>query len=106
MGDVLTAIVSPTGMLSAAALGFVSSLLTQKEEAPTPIQRVDPRIDKTAKQQAEQLDAAELGGEESEKRKRKSAKAKFKIDKEPDTEPIESGITFDSDKTKVTGVQI
>jgi len=91
----------------AAALGGGLAAMSGQEVGGTTIQKVGQVSDKTTPQQAEQLDAAKLGEEESEKRKRKSAKEKFKIDKEElDTTPAESGVALPDDPKKVTGVQI
>lgn len=59
--------------------------------------------DKTVAQRADQLGALDIG-DESEKRKRKSAKEKFKIDKELSTGEV--GVALGSDPTDTTGVQI
>ncbi len=95
--------------LAAAALGVSAGLMSEQGAQQQQIAPVGQVADKTTPQAAEQLDAARLGEEESEKRKRKSAKEKFKIKKEAKadtgTAPT-TGVTIDSDPTKVTGVQI
>ena len=91
------------GILAAAALGASTYNTFNTPDAPEAIQPIQPVADKTAAQQAEQLDPAAIG-DESEKRKRKSAKDKFKIQKDTiDTTDV--GITLDNPDA-VTGVQI
>ena len=90
------------GLLTIAALGAsTASMLDQPkpQQLPGKVQNI---VDKTTPQQADQLDAAVLGGD-SEKRRRQTAKSKFKIDRATNTESV-SGVDFES--TKVTGVQI
>ena len=102
------------GLLTAVALGASAySALSSSDSggSTTTVNKVNQVADKTSAQQAEQLDAAKIGDEESEseKQKRLSAKAKFKIDKidkTADAEPAESGLAIDADPKKVTGVQI
>lgn len=100
------------GLLTAAALG--TSVAASTMSAPdvggsTTVNKVDGIADKTTPQQADQLDAAALGDDESEKLKRKSAKAKFKIakDKTDSTgSPAEAGVKLSNTENKVTGVQL
>jgi len=91
------------GLLTAAALGATAYSSLNTPDIPGAA-RTDSIADKTTPQQADQLDAAQIGDDESEKRKRKSAKEKFKIQR--DGTPEESGVSLDSSTQKPTGVQI
>lgn len=106
-----------TGIIGGAVLGGGMGLLSDAAtpDAPTAQAQISSTTaDKTLPQQAAQLDAAKIGEEESEKRKRKSAKSKFKIEKGDTTDETvsTSGVVAPGDdvvtkKTKtVTGVQI
>lgn len=96
------------GLLYTAALGATAYTAATASSAPSSAGTVGQVTDKTEPQAAEQLDAAELGDEESEKRKRQSAKAKFKIDKDAAAieTPAETGVQIEATPTKTTGVQI
>jgi len=96
------------GILGGALLGGTAgagmTALNQPDQdqiAPVSTQVAD----RTTAQAAEQLQAAELGDEESEKRKRMSAKSKFKIKKADLDATSDVGVTIDK-SDQVTGVQI
>jgi hypothetical protein len=97
--------------LAAAVLGGAAAYASEqgKPDGAQQIAQTGQVSDKGTPQAAEQLDAAALGDEESEKRKRKSAKEKFKIEKEEAAvaTSAESGVALqEGGTTKVTGVQI
>jgi len=101
-----TAHVTYGGLLAVAALGAsTAAAVSQPDVGSTTVNKVAGVADKTTPQQADQLDAAALGDDESEKRKRQSAKSKFKIDKAKEGTPAESGVKLDT-PDKVTGVQL
>jgi len=95
------------GLLTAVALG-VSTYSTMTADSGgvsgTPLAS---RIESKAEaQREEQLDAAELGDSESEKRKRLAAKSKFKIEKDEPVTLAETGVNLGDKKDAPTGVQI
>lgn len=97
------------GLLAAAVIGGAGATVA-KNSAPGSVSLTQPKVDssiasdKTTLQQAEQLDAPEID-EESKKRKRKSAKSKFKIEKGVEDTSTTPGVTIDN-PDKITGVQL
>lgn len=96
------------GLLIAAvgsAGASVYSSMQTPDVAEQPQIKGETTLDKSVAQEAEQLDEALIGDEDSERRRKKSAKEKFKV---PQLETgVESGVQIQSATgTSSTGVQI
>jgi len=86
------------------AMGAYSAYEASLQEAPE-LKKVDPIVDKTSQQEAEEVEAPELLSEE-EKRRKSLGIAQFTIERDKQTEQPQQTTTGVQTLTDVPGVQI